>query len=147
MSLTVADLAQIQAMISAAPTVGEGFPQPIVAGQQLLIPAIQSPDFSIAGQTGWAIMRNGDAWFFNLTAAGSVTSNTVVIAGSGDGTFIYAGVPAFGALVLAMVSAAGTDEYGNEYEGPGVSLSQPGTEGSKNNIQIRPDFSAVLVYE
>lgn len=124
-----------------------GFAHDIAGGSgKLIVTALQSPNFSIADQTGWAIMKNGDAWFFNIVAEGSVTANTVVIAGSGDGTFIYSGLPAYGSLILAMTSQAGTDPYGNEYSGPGIALSQPGPGGSKNNIQIRPDHSAMFVY-
>jgi hypothetical protein len=122
-----------------------GFQHAIAGGQgNLVIPQLQSPNFDLATQTGWAILKNGDAYFFNVTAEGSVTANTVVIAGSGDGVFIYSGVPAFGNLILAMTSAAGTDAYGNEYSGPGISLSPVG--GPANQIQIRPDLSAILFY-
>jgi hypothetical protein len=124
-----------------------GFTHDIAGGQgNLIIPALQSPNFSIADQTGWAIMRNGDAYFFNVTAEGAVTSNTVVVAGSGDGVFIYDGVPAFGSLILAMTSAPGTDQYGNGYSGPGIAISAPGPDGAKNEIQVRPDKSAILIY-
>ncbi len=103
-----------------------GFQHAIAGGQgDLVIPALQSPNFDLATQTGWAIMKNGDAYFFNVTAEGSVTSNTVVIAGSGDGVFIYSGVPAAGNLLIAMASAAGTDRYGNAYTGPGIAVSGP----------------------
>ena len=122
-----------------------GFQHDIAGGQgNLVIPALQSPNFSIAAKTGWAIMRNGDAWFFNVTAQGAVTSNTVVVSGSGDGVFIYSGAPGPGTLVVAIVSAAGTDPYGNAYTGPGIAVSLPGTSG--NQIQVRPDKGAVFIY-
>lgn len=123
------------------------FSHDIAGGQGKLIAAqLQSPNFDLATQTGWAVLRNGDAYFFNITAAGSVTANTVIVKGSGDGVFIYDGTPAAGTLVLAMASAAGTDHWGNGYSGPGIALSVPGPSGSKNNIQVRPDFGAVLIY-
>lgn len=122
-----------------------GFQHDIAGGQgNLIIPQLQSPNFDLATQTGWAILKNGDAYFFNVTAEGSVTSNTVVIAGSGDGVFIYDGIPAYGNLILAMSSATGVDTYGNRYSGPGISLSPPG--GPANEIQIRPDKSAIFFY-
>ena len=122
-----------------------GFAHAIAGGQgNLVIPALQSPNFSLAGQTGWAILKNGDAYFFNVTAEGAVTSNTVVVSGAGDGVFIYDGVPALGNLIVAIASASGTDPYGNDYSGPGIVVSSPG--GSQNEIQIRPDLNAVLVY-
>jgi hypothetical protein len=124
-----------------------GWDQDIAGGVgKLIVPVLQSPNFSLADQTGWAILKNGDAYFFNVTAEGSVTSNTVVVAGSGDGVFIYAGVPAYGNLILAMASAAGVDDFGNPYSGPGISISAPGPDGGKNEIQIRPDKNAVLIY-
>ena len=121
------------------------FSNPVVGGGgALVVPVIRSPNFSLAGQTGWAVYANGDAYFFSVTADGAVTANTVVIKGSGDGVFIYDGAPALGSLILSLASAAGTDAYGNEYSGPGISLSTPGL--TPNAIQIRPDLGALLVY-
>jgi hypothetical protein len=122
---------------------GTPFPQDVTAGGQLVIPQIYSPNFSLANETGWAIMSNGDAYFFNITAAGSVTANTVVVNGAGDGVFVYSGTPGPGTLILSIASAAGTDTYGNQYSGPGMSLSQP---GNSNEIQLRPDLNAILIY-
>lgn len=123
-----------------------GFEHAIAGGQgKLVVPQFQSPNFDLATQTGWAILRNGDAFFFNITAQGSITTNTVVIKGSGDGVFIYDGIPGPGTLILAMASQAGEDEFGNQYSGPGMSLSVPG--GPANSIQLRPDLGAILIYE
>ncbi|HEX4661905.1 MAG TPA: hypothetical protein VH307_31300 [Streptosporangiaceae bacterium] len=119
------------------------FRNAVMGGRNLIRPWMQSPDFSVAAQTGWAIFENGDAFFFNLHATGSVTSNTVIIKGSGDGLFIYNGTPAHGTLLLAASAAAGTDAYGNRYSGPGIALSGP---GGQNIIQARPDLGAILVY-
>jgi hypothetical protein len=119
------------------------FTNPVMGGKDIVRAVMQSPDFSIAGKTGWAIMRNGDAYFFNVTAEGTVTSNTVVVAGSGDGIFVYNGTPGPGTLVLAIASSSGTDSFGNAYSGPGMSLSWP---GFANSIQIRPDKKAMLIY-
>jgi hypothetical protein len=121
-----------------------GWDQDIAGGVgKLIIPALTSPNFSIAGQTGWAIMKNGDAYFFDVTATGSITGNTVIVSGSGDGVFVYSGAPAPGSLVVAIVSAAGTDPYGNTYSGPGIAISGP--DGA-NEIQVRPDLNAILIY-
>lgn len=121
-----------------------GFQHDIAGGNgSLIITQLQSPNFSLTEQTGWAILKNGDAFFFNVTADGSVTSNTVIIKGSGDGLFVYDGIPGPGTLVLAISSASGTDSFGNPYSGPGISLSAPGFQ---NEIQIRPDLKAMLVY-
>lgn len=123
---------------------GQGFPDPVAGGGGNLIrERIASPNFNLAAKTGWAILQDGSAYFFNVTAAGAVTSNTVVVAGSGDGIFIYDGTPGPGTLILSIASASGADPYGNPYSGPGISLSAPGFE---NEIQIRPDLKAMLVY-
>lgn len=68
--------------------------------------------------------------------------NTTII--NSAGTFIYDGPPALGTLIIAMASAAGTDPYGNHYSGPGIAVSIPGTAG--NQIQVRPDLGALLIY-
>lgn len=116
---------------------------PLVGSTILRRPAIQSPNFDLIAQTGWAIFANGDAFFFNLHATGSVTSNTVIINGSGDGLFIYNGTPALGTLLLAASAAAGTDKFGNAFSGPGISITGP---GGANEIQLRPDKNAILIY-
>lgn len=122
-----------------------GFQHDIAGGSgNLIITALQSPNFSLADKTGWAILKNGDAFFFNITAEGSVTSNTVIVNGGGDGVFVYDGTPALGTLVVAIASAAGTDPYGNRYSGPGIAVSVPGHAG--NEIQVRPDLGAILLY-
>lgn len=122
-----------------------GFSNPIIGGGgSLVYPAIKSPNFSLADQTGWAIMKDGSAYFFNVTATGAVTANSVIIDGPTGGLFIYDGPPAFGSLVLAATGAAGTDRYGNAYSGPGISINAPGTDNRE--IQIRPDLNAVLIY-
>jgi hypothetical protein len=121
------------------------FPEQVAPGGILVYPQIQSPNFSIANQTGWAIMSNGDAYFFNITAEGSVTANSVIVNGAGDGVFVYDGVPASGTLIVAIAAASGTDAFGNQYSGPGIAVSAPGSN-TNNEIQIRPDLNAVLIY-
>ncbi len=124
-----------------------GFAHAIAGGQgNLVIPALQSPNFSLADQTGWAILRNGDAYFFNVTAEGAVTATLVIAEGPGAGTFVYDGAAGPNTLIIAIASAAGIDPYGNAYSGPGISVSAPGLGGGKNEIQIRPDLNAVLIY-
>lgn len=124
-----------------------GWGQDIAGGVgKLITTQLQSPNFSLEDKTGWAILKNGDAYFFNVTADGSVTSNTVIVSGAGDGVFIYDGIPAPDNLVVSVASAAGTDAYGNAYSGPGISVSAPGAGGGKNEIQVRPDKNAILIY-
>ncbi len=106
---------------------------------------IRSPNVQPRGPDhGWAIYANGDAYFFNVTAEGTVTATSVVVSGAGDGIFLYDGAPAFGNLLLAASSMSGVDQFGNPYTGPGISLSIPGSE--PNSIQLRPDLGALLVY-
>jgi hypothetical protein len=125
-----------------------GFADPIIGGSGNLIrPSVQSPNFSIPNQTGWAILKDGSAYFFNVTATGVVTANAVIVDGAGQGVFIYDGPAALNNLVVSIASDQGTDPFGNDYSGPGVSVSAPGPGGSKNNIQIRPDLKAMLVYQ
>jgi hypothetical protein len=41
-----------------------GFADPIIGGSGNLIrPSVQSPNFSIPNQTGWAILKDGSAYF------------------------------------------------------------------------------------
>ena len=95
---------------------GGGFADPLVDGNgELIIPAIQSPNFDLGAQTGWAIMQNGDAYFFNITATGSVTAQSVIVHGTTGGVFIYSGSPALGNLIVSIAGAAGVDPYGNAY--------------------------------
>jgi hypothetical protein len=48
-----------------------GFAHDIAGGSgDLVISQLQSPNFSIAGQTGWAILKDGDAYFYSVTIPG-----------------------------------------------------------------------------
>lgn len=137
MSLSPDDLAQVEALISGAPTVGEGFAQPIVAGTNLLIPAIQSPGF-VPGVTGWQINKDGSAQFHNI----ALTGGSLVVSGAGQGVFLYSGTPAAGNLIASFASSAGTDAFGNDYiEGLGF------YDAAGPTIEVRPDLHALLVYQ
>lgn len=123
-----------------------GFTDSIIGGSGKLIRnEIQSPNFNLAAKTGWAIMKNGDAFFFNVTATGLIAANSVLVSGTGDGVFVYDGTPALDNLVVAISSASGSDAFGNAYSGPGISISAPGATG-KNEIQVRPDKRAIFIY-
>lgn len=88
---------------------GQPFPQDVVAGGQIIIPQIYSPNFSISGKTGWAVLQNGDAYFYNLTAEGEITTNMVVVTGSGQGVFVYNGtLPVVPAIVQSKTIADAT---------------------------------------
>ncbi|HEY1618006.1 MAG TPA: hypothetical protein VGG25_10335, partial [Streptosporangiaceae bacterium] len=56
-----------------------GFSDPVIGGSgDLVYPQIQSPDFSETAQTGWQIAKNGDAWFYDITAAGTLVAGTII---------------------------------------------------------------------
>jgi len=62
--------------------VTEGFQHAIAGGQgKLIVSQLQSPNFDLGTLTGWAILKNGNAYFFNITATGDITA-TQVIAGT-----------------------------------------------------------------
>jgi hypothetical protein len=96
-----------------------GYSNPIIGGGGALVyPDIHSPDFSIAGQTGWAIMKNGDAYFYNITAIGTITASTFIgnnFELDDTGFFFYNGTPAAGnPPVLTIVPPGVTaDPFGN----------------------------------
>lgn len=98
---------------------GSPFPNEVAGGNGvLLIPAIQSPNFSESAQTGWAIMQNGDAYFFNLTAEGTITASQFIgtdFIMASQGLFFYNGTPSLGNPPIFAVCAPGTtsDPYGN----------------------------------
>lgn len=83
-----------------------GFDNPIVAGLQLLIDAIQSPNY-VAGVSGWTINKDGTVEFNNGLFRGTITNG---------GMFIYGpGAPALGNLLLSISPTAGNDSFGNSY--------------------------------
>lgn len=97
-----------------------GFAHDVAGGNGVLIVSqIQSPNFSLAGQTGWAILKNGDAYFFNVTVKGTIVAS--VFLGTdfeidSSGAFFYNGTPAAGNLTASITSAGGTDSHGNHYQ-------------------------------
>lgn len=109
------------------------FDNPIMAGADLARPQMQSPNFSIGGQTGWAIYRNGNAYFFNVTATGTITATvfdgTDFVIDSA-GAFFYSGTPALGNLAESIASAAGTDGFGNPF------LQGFTAYGPQGNVQV-----------
>jgi len=98
-----------------------GYSNPIIGGGDgaLVYPQIKSPNFSVAAKTGWAILKDGTAYFFSVTAEGVVTATEFdgtdfVIDAAGE--FFYSSTPADGNLILAIANAAGSDQYGNAYK-------------------------------
>jgi hypothetical protein len=108
-----------------------GFSNPIVAGNDLVIPQVNSPNFSLAGQTGWAILKNGLAYFFNVTLSGGTITGPDYIFNT-QGLFFYAGTPAAGNLIAWFAPGSGTDQFGNTFtEGLNVG-------GTGQNISLIP---------
>jgi hypothetical protein len=123
-----------------------GFNNPLTGlNGSLIYPQIKSPNFNLAGKTGWAILKNGDAYFFNVTATGVITATS--FAGTdfvinSSGAFFYGGVPAAGNLILALAPTGGTDAFGNGYA-PGLSA---GATGSSEQIVIGVSSGSPLIY-
>jgi hypothetical protein len=128
-TLSPADLAQIQGMIDAGASVGDGFDNPVVAGVQLVIPAIESPDY-VPGVSGWAIFRNGTVEFNSGTFRGTITASefdgTDFILDT-DGFYLYSGPPALGNLVLSITNNAAPDRFGNVVKAGGLATYSPAT--------------------
>jgi hypothetical protein len=87
-------------------------------------------------------------------------SIVIITGGAGSGLFVYSPSPGAGNLVASITGASGTDTYGNAY-GAGfnignqaaahVGISTAGdifiaNASNQNVIEIRPEESAVLVY-
>lgn len=108
---------------------GSGWGNPVVGGTTLRIPAIQSPNFSLATSTGWAIFADGTAYFFNVTVAGTITGGTLIIDGPAGGVFVYSGAPALGNLIGSWAGASGVDSKGNAYP-QGFNISQGAISGT-----------------
>jgi hypothetical protein len=89
-----------------------GFTNSTVGAQGSLTRSqIKSPDFNQSSQTGWAILKNGNAYFFNITASGEITANQVEIVGSGGFAIVK---NAFGAVVMQLTSAGFFQYFDNE---------------------------------
>jgi hypothetical protein len=84
----------------------EGFSNPINAGDDLVIPMFQSPNY-VPGASGWAIFRDGSAEFNDVTIRGGTVE---------DGTSLYySPAPAAGNLAESIAAAGGTDSFGDPY--------------------------------
>ena len=93
-----------------------GFNNQVVGGGGVLVrDVIESQGFNEATQTGWAIFKNGSAFFFAITSASTFTVHNafgaVVMEVTNQGFFQYfdTGSAVQGALILAIASQAGTD--------------------------------------
>lgn len=98
----------------------EGFANPIIGGGGTLVyPAIKSPNFNQAAQTGWAIMKNGQAFFYDVTVSGQYVGQNFIV--NSLGMFFYSvnvGNGANGANALTYSinasSASVLDPYNNK---------------------------------
>lgn len=99
------------------------FRNPIVAGNNLVRNAIQSPNY-VAGSMGWIIRRDGSAEFSNAIFRGSV-----VISGSNN-ILMYSATPAAGDLVISVAPNAGSDSFGNVYPAGFQILNHGGANAS-----------------
>jgi hypothetical protein len=86
-----------------------------LTGQQgsLVRAQIKSPNFNLAQLIGWAILKNGNAYFNNVNLTGTFTGTNYVL--NSNGLFLYSGAPALGNMILSVAQAAGTDLEGNVY--------------------------------
>jgi hypothetical protein len=130
---------------------GQPFPNEVAGGNgTLLIPAIQSPNFSQSAQTGWAIMQNGDAYFYNITAEGTITATTLVASGSG-GVFVYSGTPGPGNPPIVAATSAAADPFGNAIYGAlqiGIGLAAGGgmVVSAEGDVSIANTAGTQVVY-
>jgi hypothetical protein len=105
----------------------DGFQDPITAGTNLVIPAINSPGF-VTGSAGWAIRKDGSAEFNNL-----IIRNGQIISGT---DLIYSGPPALGNLAASIAAVAGTDTPGNAYLAGITTYAQAGGVFYAINLSI-----------
>jgi hypothetical protein len=71
--------------------VSGGFNNPLVgAGGALKRNMIMSPNFSIANETGWAVMQNGAAYFFSVDSVGPISTQSPITIGTPGGSEIVA---------------------------------------------------------
>jgi hypothetical protein len=92
----------------------EGFQHAIAGGQgKLVIAQLQSPNFKLSPLTGWAVLKNGEAYFADVIVSGSFEGNDFLV--TSVGMFFYSGTPALGNLILSVVPGTSTvsDPYGN----------------------------------
>ncbi|MFE0812665.1 hypothetical protein ACFW34_35110 [Streptomyces sp. NPDC058848] len=93
------------------------FRSSILAGTTLVREAVQSQDYT-PGSAGWSINADGSAEFNDVVIrGGTVVSGTALY---------YDPSPGPGTLIMSIAAEAGTDQYGNAYEG-GVSWYEAGT--------------------
>lgn len=91
---------------------GQSFPQDVVAGTQLVVPSIHSPNY-ITEVSGWTINLDGSAEFNNLTIRGTFSGTNFII--NSSGAFFYSPSEGAGNLIVSIATSAGSDSFGNTY--------------------------------
>lgn len=108
-----------------------GFSDPITAGTQLIIPAINSPNY-VPGVSGWTINQDGTVEFNMGTFRG-----TVIVGPTGaPAVLIYDGAPAAGNLILAVAGFDGTDSFGNKFWAGQSFIHGTSPTGSRGRISF-----------
>lgn len=124
-----------------------GFNNPLTGlNGSLIYPQIKSPNFDLATETGWAILKNGDAYFFNVVATGTITASEFIGTDfliTSAGIFFYAGTPAVGNLAMSWAETAGSDAFGNAYQ-QGLSINEF-TEGQAS-LNLGYTSGSPLIY-
>jgi hypothetical protein len=92
---------------------GEGFANPIAAGDgSLIYPALKSPNF-VAGTSGWSIKRDGSAEFNNIVVRGTFSANNGLVTVDNNGLHVIGTTervditPTFGVIVNEVPSSGG----------------------------------------
>jgi hypothetical protein len=124
------------------------FPDPIVAGSKLIVPAIESVDYIPEGITGWQIARDGSATFNNLNLLGDIGATNV---NADYGNFVDVTLPNYDSLTATLElldptndnypMAKGLLAYGRDNTGNATITAYPfGT------LAIRAHFEAGRAY-
>lgn len=111
-----------------------GFENPLVGGNALRRPAMQSPNFA-SGSAGWIVRIDGSAEFNNVVIRGSTTTQGLIL--------MYNGTPAAGNLIGSIAPTAGTDDFGNAYL---AGITTYATDGSGLYTQLKPSGDLALGY-
>lgn len=139
----------------------DGFNNPIVGGGGALVyPSIHSPNFVQSPLAGWAVNKDGSAFFGNLTLSGSFSGTNWVL--NATGIFFYNGTPQAGnsPYFWAVASGVTTDPFGNHVQAAGGFGNPSGShvefEGGGNvnfndaanntRVHIEPGSDLIAIY-
>lgn len=114
---------------------------------QLVLPAIQSPNF-VTGVSGWIIRKDGSVEFNNGVFRGTITAGSFIGTDfeiTPLGVFFYSGVPAFGNLIISIAPPGVTqDRFGNPVTPNGMSVY--GTAGNGAFLGLSPGGSGIAAF-